>query len=84
MTKKGFFEKVEAEVVSATKSYVEEKVKKKAIKIGEVSVLVVLAMFLISFGLAQLLGFCFPIISNGLNFLILGVVYLAVGGLIAY
>lgn len=82
--KKGFIDKVEAEVVSAVKSYAGDKVKKKLIKIGEVSALVVLAMFLVSFGLAELLGTYFSVLSNGLNFVILGTVFLIVGLLISY
>jgi hypothetical protein len=82
--KKSFFEKVEAEVVSAGKSYVEKKVKKNLIKFGEISALVVLAMFLIAFGIGDLIGFYFPILANGLNYVILGVTFLLVGMLLSY
>lgn len=82
--KKGVFEKVEAEVVSMAKEYACDKVKKKLIKFGEISALVVMAMFLISFGVAELVGFYFPVVANGLNYVILGVVFLVVGMLIGY
>jgi hypothetical protein len=82
--KKSFFEKVEAEVVSAGKSYVEQKVKKNLIKFGEISILVILAMFLITFGIGNLIGFYFPVLANGLNYVILGVIFLLVGMLLNY
>lgn len=81
--KKSFMDTVEAEVVDAAKNYVGEKIKKKVIKIGEFSILAFLAMMLISFGLAQLIGAYFPMLSNGLNYIILGVVYFLVGLMIA-
>jgi len=82
--KKSFMDSVEAEVVGAAKSYVNEKIKRKVIKIGEVSVLVFMAFLLMSFGLANLIGVYFPGIENGLNFIILGALYFFVGMLIAY
>jgi uncharacterized membrane protein YkvI len=83
VNKKSFFEKVEAEVVSAGKAYLGEKIKKNLIKFGEVSVLIVLAIFLITFGIGDLIGFYFPILANGLNYLILGVLFLVVGMLLS-
>jgi hypothetical protein len=83
VNKKSFFEKVEAEVVSAGKAYVGEKIKRNLIKFGEVSVLVVLAMFLITFGIGDLIGFYFPILANGLNYVILGFIFLFVGMLLS-
>ena len=80
--KKSIFEKVEAEVIDATKSYVENKIKKKVIKIGEFSVLILLAMILISIGLAEMLSFYFPQIPTGLNYMIIGVFLLIIGFLI--
>ena len=77
--KETIFEKVEAEVIDATKSYVENKIKKKVIKFGEFSVITFLAMMLISIGLAELLGFYFPQIPNGLNYMIIGILFLAIG-----
>lgn len=82
--KRGIFERVEAEVVDAAKAYAGEKIKKNLIKFGEISALVVLAMFLISFGIADLLGFYFPELANGLNYVILGVLFLLVGMLLNY
>ncbi len=82
--KKGIFERVEAEVVSAAKSYASEKIKKNLIKFGEISALVVLAMFLISFGIADLIAFYVPALANGLSYVILGVLFLLVGMLMNY
>ena len=80
--KETIFEKVETEVIDATKSYVENKIKKKVIKFGEFSVMIFLAMVLISIGLAELLGFYFPQIPTGLNYIIIGILFLAIGFLI--
>lgn len=81
---KSVFEKVEAEVVGAAGSYIKEKVTKKILKFGEFSILVLLAFIMISFGIASLLGVYFPELNNGLNFVLLGMLYLVVGFMIRY
>lgn len=84
MTKKkeSFFEKVEAEVVGAAGSYIKEKVTRKIIKLGEFSVLALLAMIMISIGIANLIGFYFPELNNGLNYIFLGMLFLISGFII--
>ena len=82
MTKKSLFEKVEAEVIGAGKEYVETKIKRKAIKIGEISILVILAFILISIGLGQILANTFPILMGGYSYLLLGFIYLLLGYLL--
>ena len=80
--KKDFFESLEGEVISTAQNYIEEKVKKKILKIGEFSILVFLALIMISIGLAYLIGTYFPDLNNGLNFILLGMVFLIMGFLI--
>ena len=74
--KKSFLESLEAEVVKDAGEFVREKVKKKAIVIGEISILITLGFIMISFGLANFIGYYFPVLNNGLNYLILGVFFL--------
>lgn len=79
---KSFFEKVEGEILQGAQNYVKEKVTKKIIKIGEFSVMVFMAFILICFGVAYLIGHYFPLLDNGLNFILLGVIFLIVGFII--
>ena len=74
--KKGFFEKVEAQVVGAAENYVKEKVQNKLYRVGEFSILVVLGFFLVSFGIASLIAFYFPVLQNGYSYILLGLVLL--------
>jgi len=80
--KKSLFEKVEAEVIDAGKEYVETKIKRKAIRIGEISVLVILAFILISIGLSQLIANTYPTLTGGYSYILLGFIYLLVGFLL--
>jgi uncharacterized membrane protein HdeD (DUF308 family) len=82
--KANFFERVEGEVVGAAGSYFKETVQRKLLKIGEFSVLMFLAFLLISFGIANMIGFYYPQFNNGLNFVFLGMVYLIAGFLIRF
>lgn len=75
---RGFFETLEAEVVNEAKDYVKKKVTNKLIKIGEVSVLVFMGFVMISFGLGMLLGHYVEILSNGLSYIVLGVLFLII------
>lgn len=77
--KSSFFEKLEAEVVKEAGDYVKQKVKKKAIRIGEVSLSFLFAFVLIIIGLAQMLASFVPFLENGLNYLLLGVLFLLIG-----
>ncbi len=72
--KKGFFERVEAQVVGAAEDYVKEKVQKKVDRIKEYSILVFLGFFLIGYGVSTLMAFYFPILGNGISFMILGMI----------
>lgn len=73
------FEKLEAEVVKEAGNYVKDKVRRKVMRIGEISILVIMGFILLSFGLATLIGSYFPMLDNGLNFLILGIALLLIG-----
>lgn len=75
---KSFFQSLEAEVIKDAGDFVREKVKKKAIVIGEISILIILGFIMISFGLATFIANYFPILDNGLNYLILGVFFLII------
>ena len=77
-----FFEKVEGEVLREAGNYFKDKVKRKILKIGEISILVLLAMFLISFGLAHLIGYYIHFLGNGLSYIVLGLVFLLIGYLL--
>lgn len=77
--KEGVFEKLEAEVVREAGEYMKDKVKRKVLKVSEISLLVIIGFILISFGLATIIGSYFPLLDNGLNFLILGVALLLIG-----
>lgn len=79
---KSFFEKVEAQVVEGAESYVKDKVKKKLIQFGEFSVLVFLSFIMISFGIAYLIGSYFPPLDNGLNFILMGMIFLVLSMLV--
>lgn len=70
--KSDFFERVTGEIVSEAGSYV----KTKIIKWGEFSILVLLALIMISIGVATLIGHFFPEVNNGLNFILLGMTFL--------
>lgn len=78
MVKKNLFESVEAEIVDGAKNYVENKIKKKAIRFGEISILIVLSFILISVGLAQVLANMYPILLGGYSYILLGIFYLLV------
>lgn len=77
----GVFEKIEAEVLSEAQGYMNYKanqVKRKAIKIGEVSAFVLLGFFLLSFGAAALLATYFPFLAGGYSYVLLGVVFVII------
>ncbi len=72
--KRSFSEVIEAEVFRVAGDYVKEKVTRRLIKIGEVSVLIFMGFVLISFGLAQIMENYIPILDGGFGFMILGIV----------
>lgn len=79
MTKeKSFLESLEAEVVKSAGEFVKEKVRKKAIVIGEISILLILSAMMFSFGLASFIGYSWPILDNGLNYFIVGIFFMTI------
>lgn len=76
------FERLEAEVVSEASDFVKEKVTKKIIKVGEVSVSFLLAFVLIIVGVAELIGSFVPVLAGGFNYLLMGVLFLVIGGIL--
>lgn len=77
--KNSFFQAVEGEIVNAAEDYVKSKVKNKLMRIGEFSILVFLALIMISIGIAYLVGHYVPVLNNGLNFVLLGMIFLIIG-----
>jgi hypothetical protein len=77
-SKKGVFETLEAQVVKEAGNFVRDKVKKKVLRIGEVSLLIIIAFILISFGVAQILASFYPMLSQGYSYLLLGIVFLVI------
>ncbi len=73
--KKSFFEKLEAEIINDAGAYVKDKVTRKVIRVGEVSIAFLFAFILIIIGIAQLLEGFFPILENGLNYIVLGFLF---------
>jgi hypothetical protein len=82
--KKGIFERITGEIVGKAEDYVVEKVKRRIIRIGEISIFLLLSFVMISFGLATLAGTYIPVLANGLNFMLLGVIYLFIAMLLKY
>ena len=77
--KKGIFEKIEAEVIQEAEVLIKKKLKRKMIQIGELSIYTISALLMFLFGLARLLAYYLPILDNGLNYLILAVIFLMLG-----
>ena len=73
------FEKIEAEVLREAGNYVKDKVKRKVMRIGEMSLAFLFAFVLIIIGLAQFIGSLVPYLDNGLNYMLLGVLFLLIG-----
>lgn len=76
--KKSIFETLEAEVVKEAGAYVKDKVQKKILRISEISMLIVLGFFLISFGLATFIATQFPSLPEGISFILLGLGFLVI------
>jgi uncharacterized membrane protein YkvI len=77
-SKKGVFETIEAQVVKEAGNFVRDKVKQKVLRIGEISILIILGFILISFGIANILASFYPILGAGYNYLLLGIVFLII------
>jgi len=73
---KSILNKLEKEVFDQTKDYLNEKVKKKAIKAAELSVLVLLGLILLSIGISELVAFYVPPLRNGYSFIFFGLLLL--------
>ncbi len=76
--KNNLFESVEAEIIDGAKDFVKEKVKKKVIRIGEISILILLSFIMISIGLGQILANMYPILMGGYSYLLLGITFLLI------
>ncbi|MFW5704678.1 MAG: hypothetical protein ACOCXG_02440 [Nanoarchaeota archaeon] len=74
--KKSFFESLQGEVVKEAGDYVKNRIKKKAIRIGEISLFATTAFILMVLGVTNLLGYFFPLLSPGYNYLLMAVVFL--------
>ena len=79
MKKETLLEKVEGEVIDETKSYVDRKIKRKAIRLGEISVLIVLSFIMLSIGISMILAKIYPVLDNGYSYILLGLTYLLIG-----
>ncbi len=77
-SKKGVFEVIEAQVMREAGNFVKDKVKKKVLRIGEISILIILGFILISFGIANLLASFYPMLAQGYNYLLLGIIFLII------
>jgi hypothetical protein len=75
---KTMIEQLEGEVIKGAEELIKGTIKRKIIRIGEISVLIFMAFVMISFGLGQLIAFYMPILANGLSFMILGVLFLLI------
>lgn len=73
------FERIEAEVFREAGNYVKDKVRKKVYRIGEMSLAFLFAFVLIIIGLAQFIGSLVPYLDNGLNYMLLGALFLIIG-----
>jgi hypothetical protein len=86
MKKKKFtekiFDRVEAEVVNTAGDYIKSKIRRKIIKAGEVSLAFLFSFVLLIIGLAEVLASLFSFLENGLNYIILGIVFFIVGMII--
>ncbi len=76
------FEKLEKEILKETKEYVKNDVKKRFIKLAEVSVIIFLGFISLTIGLAELLGNFFKVLDNGFNYIIIGFLYILIGFLL--
>ena len=63
-------------MVNEAGEYIRSKVKKKVLRFGEISILIMLGFILISFGIANILASFYPLLSGGYNYLIVGILFL--------
>lgn len=66
------FKKLEKKIFQETAN----EMKQKGIKLAEISVLLALALILVSIGIAEMIGYYFPLLENGANYLILGFIFI--------
>ncbi len=71
-----------AEIVTGVASFFSEKVKQSVIKYSEVSVLIVVGIFLAGIGVAKILEHHFSLLSNGFAYLLLALLMIASGMLL--
>jgi hypothetical protein len=73
---KSFFKKIEDEIVDEAEEFIKEKVEKKAIRIGELSVFAVTAYAMFVLGITHLLERFFPVLQGGYSYILMGGVFL--------
>ena len=77
--KKSFMEALEGEVINEAGNYVKRKVTSRAVRIGEMSAAFLIGFVLLIIGVAELLPSVFPILEDGYNYIILGILFLIIG-----
>lgn len=77
--KKSFIEAVEGEALHEAEDYFKNTVRKKAIKLSEMSASFLLGFILLIIGVAEFMVTQFPVLEGGFNYLILGVIFIIIG-----
>jgi uncharacterized membrane protein HdeD (DUF308 family) len=78
MKKKTLFDRVEEKGVEMARDYVKEKVTKKIIRIGEMSIAFLLAAIFLTIGIVELTAHFLPFLQGGWNYLIFGIFFLII------
>lgn len=76
--KKTLFDKIEEKGFEMAGDYIKEKVTKKIVRIGEMSVAFLLAAIFLAIGIVELTAHFLPVLQGGWNYLIFGVVFLLI------
>jgi hypothetical protein len=76
--KKTLFDRLEEKGFGMAEDYVKEKVTKKIIRIGEMSVSFLLAAIFLAIGIVELSAHFLPILQGGWNYLVFGLVFLLI------
>ena len=77
--KKSFIETIEGEAIHEAEDYFKNKIRKRAIKISEMSASFLLGFILLIIGVAEFMSAQFPILEGGFNYLILGIIFILIG-----
>jgi hypothetical protein len=76
------FKKIEKKFIVTGKEYVQNEIKKKIFRIGEISILLIIGILLIAFGIADYIEYKFPIVQNGIGTILFGLILLLIGYMI--